>query len=146
MNTYGDSNDESGNFYQPGQLSTPMRLNLRRRRSDVLTHEVMRRLERYIDRDAISAAHSQLRELFEEQGVDILTDYDRKEYGLPPRGPDGWTLDEIVALERRRLELMCAPMPPVILRTVSAQQQPISTETNVNEQRTYGDGETNKKG
>lgn len=123
-----------------------MRLNLRRRRSDMLTHEVMRRLERYIDRDAISAAHSQLRELFEEQGVDILTDYDRKEYGLPPRGPDGWTVEEIVALEQRRLELMYAPMPPMILRTETAQQRLTATETNVNEQGTEGDSGTNKAG
>ena len=31
-------------------------------------------------------------------------------------------------------------------RTETAQKRPTATETNVNEQRTYGDGETNKAG
>ena len=47
--------------------------------------------------------------------VEIVSDFDRQQYGLTPRGPDGWTMEEIVELEKRRLELMFAPMPTHVM-------------------------------
>jgi hypothetical protein len=41
--------------------------------------------------------------------VEVVTDYTRQEAGLPPRDGKGWTMEELVALERKRLELMSAP-------------------------------------
>jgi len=49
-----------------------------------------------------------------KNGVYILTDADRAEAGLPPRGLTGWTKAELWALENRRLEVMLNPTPPMI--------------------------------
>jgi hypothetical protein len=51
-----------------------------------------------------------LMELCMKEGVEILTDYTRTEIGLPQRGPDGWTMEEIIALEKCRLDMMYAPL------------------------------------
>lgn len=45
-----------------------------------------------------------------EEGVEALTDYDRQEVGLPPRGPDGWTIEEMIAMEKKRLEALMVPL------------------------------------
>lgn len=55
-------------------------------------------------------------EVFMAEGVEVLTDYTRQELGLPPRGPDGWTAEEVLALEARRLEAMLTPMPHFIAK------------------------------
>jgi hypothetical protein len=52
---------------------------------------------------------------FAELGVEIITDYDREQLGLPARCADGWTLEEMLALERRRLEAIMKPLSiPII--------------------------------
>jgi hypothetical protein len=56
-----------------------------------------------------------LEELFVKEGVEVLTDLSRQDLGLPPRGPDGWTVEEIIACEQRMLEAMLRPVPPVIV-------------------------------
>jgi hypothetical protein len=64
--------------------------------------------------DCLRAITRKLEDLFRQDGVEVLTDYTRQEMGLPPRGPDGWTIEEIHAMERLRLERMMAPMPMFI--------------------------------
>jgi hypothetical protein len=52
-------------------------------------------------------------ELFDaawKAGVHVLTDGDRQAAGLPPRGPFGWTDDELRALEDKRLENLRRPV------------------------------------
>lgn len=39
-----------------------------------------------------------------ELGVEVITDDMRNQVGLPARGPDGWTPDELIALETARLD------------------------------------------
>ncbi len=89
-----------------------LRFDLRRSRTQVLTHAVLKEIGPYLreghrtERDVYEARLK----LFYEQGVEIITDVDRAGLGLPPRGPDGWTGEEIVALEQRRLEILTAPI------------------------------------
>lgn len=49
-----------------------------------------------------------------QRGVEVLTDAYRASLGLPPRTTDGWTAEEIVALEQQRLKAMYEPMPPLM--------------------------------
>jgi hypothetical protein len=94
-----------------------MRLNLRQRRADALAHAIMHAIWPHIpDCDHTYRQHTRwkiseaLRRLLMDEGVEVLTDHTRHELGLPPRDPDGWTADEIVAMERVRLELMLRPL------------------------------------
>jgi hypothetical protein len=57
----------------------------------------------------------QLMQTLMSVGVEFLTDHDREQAGMPPRGPDGWTLDELMALEKARLEHMMRPPPLMVL-------------------------------
>lgn len=95
------------------------RQDRRRLRAQALTHHIMSIVGKYVnedrERDCMRDLHRELMETLYNKGVEIISDLDREAMGLPPRGPDGWTVDEIIALEKRRLELMYAPMPPMII-------------------------------
>lgn len=91
-----------------------LRSDRRRLRAMALEAEIMRIVAKYIPDDRRRDCLRDLsRELFDKlhtEGVEIITDTTRAESGLPPRGPDGWTQDELLALEQRRLQVMMAPM------------------------------------
>ncbi len=53
-----------------------------------------------------------IRETLTAVGVEVLTDYHRAEMGLPPRGPNGWTEDEIHLYEKRLSHAMRTTIPP----------------------------------
>lgn len=94
--------------------------DLRHRRAMSLTALVLRIVDDHTreirdDNHFMRDISDALMDAFMAQGVDILTDYDREQLGLPPRGPNGWTIEEMVAMEKKRLALMRAPMPPVIV-------------------------------
>ena len=91
-----------------------LRIDLRRRRAESLVHGVMQALDAHIVPDARKDAYYALLELFCRQGVEVLSDYDRQQCGLPPRGPAGWTVEEIIALEEKRLELLRRPITMTI--------------------------------
>ncbi len=95
------------------------RVDKRRMRAMALTGHILQIVGRYIphnsERDPMRDLAYELQEALEKVGAEVVSDFDRQQYGLPPRGPDGWTMDEIIALEQRRLEMMYAPMPPVII-------------------------------
>jgi hypothetical protein len=94
-----------------------LRMDLRRARTMQLTHAVMQAIEPFIrDEDGRERrdVYEALVRLFNDQGVEILTDFTRAEAGLPPRGPDGWTDAELRALEARRLEVMLRPISMVV--------------------------------
>jgi hypothetical protein len=99
---------------------TMLRADLRRLRIQPLVHLIMHAVAKHIGeegrrRNAMRAIYEEVFDLLHKEGVEILTDHMRAEMGLPPRGPDGWTIEEIVALERLRLELLTRPLPPVII-------------------------------
>lgn len=90
-----------------------MRIDRRQQRVQVLLHTILHIVSKYVreddEQDCLRELHYELAEALGKAGVEILTDDIRAQIGLPPRGPDGWTVEEIIELERRRLELMRAP-------------------------------------
>ena len=89
------------------------RQDLRLLRARHLVAAVMQKLSPYFDEQQDSArrdAYEALIELFHNEGVDVITDMTRADAGLPPRGPDGYTMEELVALEKRRLDILTAPL------------------------------------
>lgn len=100
-------------------LNQLQRIDKRRLRAMALTSQIMSIVSKYIphdrERDPMRDLAYELQEAMEKNGAEIISDFDRQEWGLPPRGPDGWTIEEIMAMEKRRLEIMLAPMPPMIV-------------------------------
>ncbi len=92
-----------------------MRLDVRRVRSQQITHFIFHALRDFIPDDCQGRALDTLYRLLHEAGAEIVTDHTRAEAGLPARGPDGWTVEELLALERRRLEIMARPLAPIIM-------------------------------
>lgn len=102
--------------------SALLRSDGRRLRAMALQHAILHIVGRHISNE--DRAHDCMRaisyELFDKlhaEGAEIITDDIRVEVGLPARGPDGWTVDELFALERKRLEMLMAPMPMVFVET-----------------------------
>lgn len=62
-------------------------------------------------------AHRIISEFLTRIGAELVTDWDRDQAGLPPRGSLGWTIEELRVLEYRRLEAMLQPMPSVVRLT-----------------------------
>lgn len=89
--------------------------------TSMMTHIMRKHLQKFMDdvAEGVAPRHSydvlrdisyELEDLCRREGIEILSDQMRSDLGLPPRGPDGWTMEEIMALEERRLEMMRAPM------------------------------------
>jgi predicted subunit of tRNA(5-methylaminomethyl-2-thiouridylate) methyltransferase len=102
-------------------IDEALRVDYRRMRIQPLLHQILHIVSNHLSdddyrRNAIRELHNELFDKLHEEGVEIVTDHTRAAMGLPPRGPDGWTAEEIMALEKRRLELMLAPIPPIVLR------------------------------
>lgn len=87
----------------------------RRRRSMVLLSAIMQIVHKHVtfstvERNIADDIHHQLLTTFLDHGVEIITDADRAEAGLPPRGREGWTGVELCILEHARLSAMMAPI------------------------------------
>ena len=91
------------------------RVNLRQLRAQSLAHAIFDAVRPFIDDEHYRDVMYALEDLFRDKGVEVLTDLDRQQYGLPARGPDGWTAEEIVALEQKRFDALFAP-PPMIFK------------------------------
>lgn len=88
-------------------------IDMRRRRADHLLAWIMSEIDGDLHPDADRRRiYDRIWERLHADGVEIISDYTRQEAGLPPRDGQGWTTEELVALERRRLELMYAPFKP----------------------------------
>jgi hypothetical protein len=91
-----------------------MRIDLRRRRAEVLAHEVIAEVERLTNRFDTPPKPADIfyavLHVFELAGVEAITDRARAEAGLPPRDEKGWTLDELHAMEKARLDVMTKPL------------------------------------
>jgi hypothetical protein len=96
-------------------LEEETRLNIRRVRSQQITHLIFHALRDFIPDDCQGRAMDALYRLLHDAGAEVVTDQTRAEAGLPPRGPDGWTVEELLALERRRLEIMTRPIMPIFV-------------------------------
>ena len=89
--------------------------NLRRIRAQSLVAQILQIVGKHMSdedrrRKAMRDLTYELFEAMEKAGVQIVTDETRREAGLPPRGPEGWTIEELCALEERRLEALGAPI------------------------------------
>lgn len=91
-------------------------INVRRRRADALAVAAFRKIEQFIDYDKHRDVMEALIELFCHTGIQVLTDTERAEAGLPPRGPEGWTAQELAVLEAHRLHVLIGPLQPVVFK------------------------------
>lgn len=90
------------------------RINLRRARADSVAARLLQEIAPYLkddDREPWRRLASEaMIKLLCDEGVEVLTDHERERLGLPARGPDGWTAEELVALEQQRLEVLSRPL------------------------------------
>ena len=100
-----------------------MRMNVRRMRAEVLADFILRTLSPYIqDDDLVYAAHTLIKALA-GAGVEVVDDAMRRHLGLPARGPDGWTAEEIRALDVARMAVILRPVEPVWPKAPNADEQ-----------------------
>jgi hypothetical protein len=100
------------------------RVDLRRRRAEALVAMTMQAIDPFLNRQidtARSDAFYALLDLFTTRGVEVLTDADRADAGLPCRGEDGWTPNELEALEKVRLATLLRPL--TVFASSPSQQQ-----------------------
>ncbi len=93
--------------------------DMRRIRAQRLTGSIMQELSPLLDRSQDDFlrrdVHEAVFNLLWRTGVEIITDFDRKELGLPDRGNEGWTPDELRIMEAKRIEALLSPMPPMLM-------------------------------
>jgi len=99
-------------------------LNIRYTKASQLASLMMRTLDECIPRVCLREAHARMMELLMTDGIEILTDEDRRSAGLPPRGPDGWTAAELHALEYARLHAISAPFAMAFRPTEQTSDKP----------------------
>lgn len=105
------------------------RTDRRRLRAAALTGFIIHTVAKYVcDCDRM---HKPLRDLGDElfaglhkEGAQIVSDYDREIAGLPPRGPDGWTTEELIALEKRHMELLMSPISITVPQSQGVELMP----------------------
>ncbi len=98
--------------------ATELRHDHRRHRARSITAMILQVLEKHLRHDAdLQAIHDDLVKQLHDAGAEIVSDLDRAQHGLPPRGPDGWTGDELRELEQARLTAMLRPANPVFLKS-----------------------------
>ena len=76
----------------------------------MIVASVVQIVAKHVPRDSLEPISRDLMELLHDAGAEIITDYTRAELGLSPRGRDGWTSEEIIALDQRRLDAMTRPI------------------------------------
>lgn len=110
------------------RISGVDRLDHRRVRADRLLASIMQAIDPWIDYERRSDVYYALRDILYREGVEVLTDYDREMAGLPARGPDGWTIEEIIAWDRRLLMQLMQPPMPMFVETKTSSAKRIANE------------------
>lgn len=88
-----------------------MLLDVRRVRARQAASSIMALiLDKYVPFACRDQAYEELHQKFIEAGAEIITDTHRVEAGLPTRGPEGWTFEELEVLEKRRFEQLIRPL------------------------------------
>jgi len=69
-----------------------------------------------LDNDQYRDVHRAIFDCLWRSGAEIITDIDRHDADLPPRGNNGWTNEHLRILEMKRTEALLGPIPPIILK------------------------------
>lgn len=85
-------------------------IDLRKRRMDQLVAAVMDEVRHEVPSEFLREIHDALSDVMYRNGVHIMTDQDRAEYGLEARDGLGWTHSERVKAEMRRQEVLMQMM------------------------------------
>ena len=84
--------------------------DIRGARSNALASQIFHAIRAHLPtREVERAVIKALVDELHGGGYEVITDRMRAEAGLPPRGEKGWTAEELVAMERRRLEILLQP-------------------------------------
>lgn len=98
---------------------TDFTIDRQRQQTMAVVHFVMQAIGKHIPDDGSSRKHAtyDLFDALDKAGVEIITAEHRVATGLPPRGPKGWTNQELQIMEAKRMQAMLAPMPSFIMTT-----------------------------
>jgi len=99
--------------------------NKRLLRAQSMASAVMQTLGKFIkddNRDEKKYAHRALMDLFMGQGVEVITDRDRIEAGLPLRDEYGITEMELQIIENRRMTIMAEVSKPLFVNLPDLEQ------------------------
>lgn len=93
------------------------RLDRRQTRASQMVGAVMHIIGPHLrdDKEAVRGAYEGLMDAFHTMGVEVLTDHTREQLGLSPRSGDGWTMEEIIAMEQKMLDIMSRPAPSFLM-------------------------------
>jgi hypothetical protein len=95
-------------------MSEDMRLDLRYARAQQVTHALLQEVMDYIPSKYQSEAFRKIEDFAHKYGLEIVSDEMRQIAGLQPRDDKGWTPDELIALERARLEAMISRVSAIV--------------------------------
>jgi hypothetical protein len=70
-------------------------IDRQRQQTMSMVHFVMSTVSKYIAPDDREYAHHALYEALDKAGVEVIMPEHRAAAGLPPRGPKGWTYQEL---------------------------------------------------
>jgi hypothetical protein len=106
-------------------LRRPKRLDRREMRAQQVVSLALMAAERTFPYDIITrrqmkAFADELQKQFMENGVEVLTDWHRTQMDLPARGPDGWTMAEIIAMDDYLLKIHAQPLAYVVEKGLQA--------------------------
>lgn len=103
-------------------FNKPMMPPLRQMRAERITSEIMQIVDRHLrdnyeaaERNVVRDIHRDMIDMFFKADVDIITEIDRVEAGLPRRNAYGLTHDEMRIRELKLQEAMLSPMPSMFL-------------------------------
>ncbi|MCF1468533.1 hypothetical protein FS764_16625 [Agrobacterium vitis] len=89
---------------------TATEFNIRKRRSNEITALLMRELQDFVAPKIQNEVYYTIKNTLEAMGAELVTDECRRQIGLPPRDQNGWTADELIALEHFRLMMLIKPL------------------------------------
>ena len=93
-------------------------LPLRKYRADRITSEIMQIVSKYLENDernTLRNIHRDILDMFFKADVDIVTEIDRIEAGLPRHNAYGYTKEEMRIMELHRQKKMLEAMPPMFV-------------------------------
>lgn len=104
----------------------PMMVPLRQMRAQRITSQLMRILDKHLRHDpdiSLRKIHEDILDMFFKADVDIVTEIDRINAELPRRNAYGFTREEMVIMENKKIEAMLKPFPQLIPEIINHKTQ-----------------------